>query len=103
MKTSGKKFRAKLNNVKAWCKTVRNRLKLNDIWRTFRAKIRGHIQYYGVSHNVDKVDEFIDRATKILYKWLNRRSQKKSCNWESFNKFMERLPLPKAKVVHPFF
>jgi RNA-directed DNA polymerase len=103
VKTSGKKFRAKLNNVKAWCKAVRNRWKLSDIWKIFRAKIRGHLQYYGVSHNVDKVDEFIDRATKILYKWLNRRSQKKSFDWEKFNRFMKKFPLAKSRVIHPLF
>jgi len=103
MKTSGKKFRAKLKNVKTWCKAVRNRIKLGEIWRIFLAKIRGHIQYYGISHNTDKVDEFIDRATRILYKWLNRRSQKRSFDWDKFNKFMNKRSLPKARVMHSFF
>lgn len=103
VKTSGKKFRAKLNNVTAWCKTVRNRMPLGKIWKTFQSKIRGHVQYYGVSHNTDKVDEFIDRATKILYKWLNRRSQKKSFNWGKFQKFIGKNPLPKARVIHSLF
>jgi len=103
VKTSGKKFRAKLNNVKTWCKEVRNKMKLREIWKKFQAKIRGHIQYYGISFNTDKVDEFIDRATKILYRWLNRRSQKKPFDWDKFNKFMKKYPLMKAKVIHPLF
>jgi len=103
LKTSGKKFRAKLKNVATWCKAQRNRMKLGKLWRIFQAKIRGHVQYYGISHNTDKVDEFIDRATKILYKWLNRRSQKKSFDWVKFNRFIDRYPLPKARVVHPLF
>jgi RNA-directed DNA polymerase len=103
VKTSGKKFRAKLNNVKDWCKATKNRMELREIWKIFQAKIRGHIQYYGVSHNTDKVDEFIDRATKILYKWLNRRSQKKSFDWDKFNKFILKYPLSKACVIHAFF
>lgn len=103
IKTAGKKFRSKLNNVKKWCKTVRNRLNLAEIWRRYRAKIRGHIQYYGISHNVDKVDEFIGKATKILYKWLNRRSQKKSFDWDKFKKYMDKNPLPKAIIIHSLF
>jgi len=103
VKTSGKKFRAKLKNVKVWCKTVRNRMRLKRIWKKFQAKIRGHVQYYGISHNTDKVDEFIDRATKILYKWLNRRSQKKSFDWDKFNKFIKKYPLSKARVIHTLF
>lgn len=103
VKTSGKKFRAKLKNVKEWCKSVRNRVELKEIWKVYKAKIRGHIQYYGVSHNTDKVDEFIDRATKILYKWLNRRSQKGSFDWIKFTKFMDKDPLPKARVTYSLF
>jgi len=103
VKTSGKKFRAKLKNVKTWSKTVKNRMKLAKIWKLFQAKIRGHIQYYGVSHNVGRVDEFINQATRILFKWLNRRSQKKSFDWDQFNKFISRYPLPKSTVVHDLF
>lgn len=103
VKTSGKKYRAKLKNVAAWSKTVRNRMKLKEIWKTFKAKIRGHIQYYGISHNTDKVEEFIHRATKILFKWLNRRSQKRSFNWDQFNKFLKKYPLPKVRVMHSLF
>jgi RNA-directed DNA polymerase len=66
-------------------------------------KLRGHVQYYGISHNTDKVDEFIGQATKILYKWLNRRSQKRSFNWEKFNKFKDKYPILKARVVHALF
>ena len=103
VKTSGKKFRAKLRNVNIWCKTVRNRSKLKVIWKTFRIKIRGHIQYYGVSHNASKVDEFIGQATKILFKWLNRRSQRRSFDWDKFNRFIKNYPLEKARVVHALF
>lgn len=103
VKTSGKKFKAKLKNITEWSKSIRNRMNLSEIWKTFRAKIRGHIQYYGVSHNTDKVDEFIERATRTLFKWLNRRSQKRSFDWDKFNEFMKKNPLTKARVIHALF
>ena len=103
VKTSGKKFRAKLKKVKTWCKAVRNRMKLKQIWKMFRAKLRGHLQYYGVSFNAGKVDKFIDRAIKILFKWLNRRSQKKSFCWGKFNKFVKLNPVERARVIHRLF
>lgn len=103
VKTSGKKFRAKLKNVTTWIKTVRNKIKLADIWKLFQAKIRGHIQYYGVSYNTAKVKEFIYQATKILFKWLNRRSQKRSFDWDKFKKFILRYPLPQSRVIHALF
>lgn len=103
VKTSGKKFRAKLRAAAAWCKEIRHKRKMKSIWNTFRAKIRGHIQYYGVSHNLAKVMEFIKQATKILFKWLNRRSQKKSFGWDKFHNFIERYPIPKLRVVYSLF
>jgi RNA-directed DNA polymerase len=103
VKTSGKKFRAKLKNVNVWCKAVRNKGKLKMIWNMFRIKIRGHIQYYGISHNASKVDEFIGQATKILFTWLNRRSQRRSFDWDKFNMYIAKYPLEKARVIHALF
>lgn len=60
-------------------------------------------QYYGVSFNNQTVDNFIRRAVRLFFKWMNRRSQKRSMSWEQFNKFMELFPPPKATVRHPLF
>ncbi len=100
VKTSGKRFRSKLNNVTAWAKKVRNRIPLGEIWKTFCAKLRGHVQYYGVSFNFKLVAKFIYEAKKIIFKWLNRRSQRKSFDWNKFDLFVKKHPLPAAKIVH---
>ena len=78
LKTSGKRIRAKLVRVKEWARNIRNLKKLTQIWNIFRAELRGHINYYGVSHNYASVRRFCRQAVKILFKWLNRRSQRKS-------------------------
>lgn len=31
------------------------------------------------------------------------KSQRKSFNWDKFNKFMKRYPIPKARVIHSLF
>lgn len=100
VKSSGNRIRAKLKKVNDWCKDIRNKYKLPTIWSTFCSKLRGHIQYYGVSHNGKAVKGFIWKAVKIMFKWLNRRSQKKSFNWEQFTLFIARHPLPKVKIYH---
>ena len=38
-------------------------------------------------------------AIKILYKWLNRRSQKRSFNWVEFNEKMGKLGLIKPRIT----
>ena len=51
LKSSGKKLRVKLSNVNEWCKRYRNEYRLSVLWQRFCSKLRGHVQYYGVSHN----------------------------------------------------
>jgi len=103
VRTKAKTMRAKLKNVTAWAKKERNKHPLKKLWKIFVAKVRGHVQYYGVSHNTKRVRTFVSQAVKIMFKWLNRRSQRKSFTWEEFNLFMQANPLPPVRVVHCLF
>ena len=103
LKTSGKRLRSKLKKVTEWAKGIRNKAKLGDIWKTFCSKLRGHVQYYGVSHNSQMVEQFLFESRKIIFKWLNRRSQRKSFSWDKFSLYVEAHPLPTAKIVHRLF
>jgi len=103
LKTRGKTFRVKLKKVELWAKQERNKMPLKDLWNRFCSKLRGHIQYYGISYNIENVSRFLNESKKILFKWLNRRSQKKSFDWENFHKFIQKNPLPAVKIVHRLF
>lgn len=103
VKTSGKTLRNKLVKVGTWAKRIRNRAPLKEIWKTFCAKLRGHTRYYGVSFNSGQIQKFHYEATRIVFKWLNRRSQKKSFSWEKFKKFEERYPPPRAVIYHSLY
>lgn len=103
LKTKAKTMKSKLNKVKEWIKSLKDKKSLNQIWKIFVAKLRGHINYYGVSHNAENVSRFLNDATQIVYKWLNRRSQRKSFTWEGFAKYKKTHPLPKVRVVHRLF
>lgn len=103
LKTRAKTMKSKLKKVKIWFKEVRNKLTLKEIWKIFCAKLRGHVQYYGVSHNLKSVENFLYEACRIAFKWLNRRSQRKSFTWKKFELFLGKFPLPKAKIMHRLF
>ncbi|MBP9727548.1 MAG: group II intron reverse transcriptase/maturase [Gammaproteobacteria bacterium] len=103
VKTSYKRLCSKLGKVKQWCKTNRHKGKLRALWDIFNAKIRGHIQYYGVTFNTRCVSKFVYQATRIFFKWINRRSQRKSMTWEQFQKFQKAFPQPKVKIRHALF
>ena len=100
VKSCSKRISSKLKKVNDWCKNVKDKHKLPVIWKSFCSKLRGHIQYYGVTFNLKAVNDFIWQAAKIMFKWLNRRSQRKSFTWDKFNLFIKRNPLPKVKVCH---
>jgi hypothetical protein len=63
-----------------------------------RVKLLGHYRYYGVTDNSQTLNQFYDEVLKLLYKWLNRRSQRKSFDWDKFDLFLARYPLPKPKI-----
>jgi group II intron reverse transcriptase/maturase len=103
LRTAGKRFRSKLKNVNKWCRRVRNKDPLKVLWNVFRSKLRGHCQYYGMSFNSKSVGKFIHEATRIMFKWLNRRSQRKSFTWEKFSLYIKLHPLPNAVIYHRLF
>lgn len=101
VKTIGKRLRQKLKRVNAWARTMRHRYRLPTLWARFCAKLRGHIQYYGVTFNLGMVRAFVFRATRYLFKWLNRRSQRQSFSWARFLLFIKAHPLPAVRAYHP--
>lgn len=103
VKTAKKRYTTKLKRVAIWMKENRNKHKLKPLWKTFCAKLRGHIQYYGVSFNSLHVARFVEDAKMIFFKWINRRSQRKSMDWEKFGKFLVSHPTPAVTVKHRLF
>lgn len=103
LKTSRKSMCNKLLNLKIWLKANRSALPLNVLWERLASKLRGHFRYYGVSHNTESLNQYLHEARRLTFKWLNRRSQKRSMNWEKFKLFEARFPLPKVRIYHKLF
>jgi len=103
VKTAKKRFVTKMKRIGNWMKINRHKYKLVPLWKIFCAKIRGHIQYYGVSFNCKQVEDFVKEAKRTFFKWINRRSQKRSMNWDKFVKFMSKHPLPTVTIKHRLF
>lgn len=100
VKTSKKKFRSKIKAMKEWIKKHRT-ISLELIFKTINAKLRGHYQYYGVTDNTKEVKKFQTQTKWLLFKWLNRRSQRRSYTIDTFfNGLLKTFPLlePTIKV-----
>lgn len=102
-KTKRKKYNEKLKEMNGWLKSVRNMVELKEWWKVLVAKIRGHNEYYGISGNYASLREFYKQTCKLAYKWINRRSQKKSMNWKQFVGYLEQFPLPKPEIKHSIY
>lgn len=82
-KTSRKKFIKKCKEMSAKIREMRT-LKTAVIIAKINQILVGYYHYYGVVGNYPRVIAFRYKVLKLLYYWLNRRSQKKSYTWNSF-------------------
>lgn len=101
-KTSKKKYRASLLRCKEWMRRNRT-IPTKDFMRIIKQKIQGHCNYYAVTDNLRAVSNFIDECKRLLFKWLNRRSQRRSFDWYKFNLFLKKYPLPRPKTYVRIF
>lgn len=100
-KTSHKKMRMKLKGMNQWLKSIRNTVGLKEWWQILKQKLIGHYCYYGISGNMRELRIFYREVVRIAFKWINRRSQKRSMNWKKYRKFIyEWNPLPQPKIYH---
>jgi len=97
-RTSPKKLRKAIANFAKWCKDNRN-LGISILFGEINRKLRGYYNYYGLAGNSKAVGTFFYWVKVILFKWLNRRSQKKSYNWQAFNDLMKHLNLVKPRII----
>lgn len=102
-RTERKRFRQSMQKVKNWLKHNRSTLPRQELHRWISIMLMGHYRYYGVSDNSRQLQCFYDRVRVSYYKWLNRRSQKRSFTWESFEKYLRRYPLPLPKIYHDLY
>lgn len=96
-RTSRKKFRASVVRMQDWVKTNRM-LPAEDLMHKLALRLQGYYRYYGITDNAPRLQEFYYLTRRALFKWLNRRSQKKSFDGEKFEQFLAKYPLPKPKT-----
>ena len=101
-KTSKKRFRRSVVAMNRWLAAVRNSASVKEWWKSLASKMRGHYAYYGVTDNSRSIAKYYLEVIILVHKWLNRRSQRKSMNWDGYQKYLEKFPLPKPRIVHEF-
>jgi group II intron reverse transcriptase/maturase len=96
--TSEKKLKVKRVKVKKWIRANMH-MPIGELIKTLNVKLRGHYNYYGLSHNFRKMQGFMLYVERTLYKVLNRRGGKRKMNWEEFRRIREYNPLLCPKIT----
>ena len=54
------------------------------MFRLARARVAGHLSYYAIMDNAAPCRDYLRRTERILFKWLNRKSQRPAYTWPRF-------------------
>jgi len=64
--------------------------------------LSGHVAYYAVSGNARQIRHYAYLISRLLFKWLNRRSQRRSINWDKFSKVLKGW-MPSLRIRHNLY
>lgn len=98
-RTARKSLRNSLTRFKLWFKENRHR-RLPELFRRLNAKLKGYFNYYGVHGNIRSLEYFYYQVIRQIWKYLNRRSQRKSYNWDGFRQLLTQFGVEKPHIVH---
>jgi group II intron reverse transcriptase/maturase len=97
-RTSRKKLDQSLRRFTEWAHKARGVLRKGEMLRLARARVVGHLSYYAITDNADRCSYFVHRAEHILFKWLNRKSQRRSYTWDTFVRALARIGWPRPHI-----
>ena len=97
-RTSPKKLRASVRAFSAWIKENRD-CRVTTLMKALSQKLRGYWNYYGVRGNSESMSCLYNQCLRLLFKWLNRRSQKRSYRWDGFTAMLKMFAIPSPRIV----
>jgi RNA-directed DNA polymerase len=99
-RTSRATLKSTRRSLKDWMK--RSRPKTLQQWAAeLRVKMLGHYRYFAVKGNGRGLYRYYGMVVELLFKWLNRRSQRRSYNWAGFKQLLEVMRLPNPSSIQP--
>ena len=97
-RTATKKHLGALQRMRDWVREHRDQ-KLSRMMKTLKAKLQGTWNYYGVIGNYRRMKLLHDETCRAVYKWLNRRSQRRSLTWPGVNRLLARFQVPPPRIM----
>ena len=97
-RTSRKKFGLSLSRFTDWARKSRGRLTKGQMLRNAGSRVLGHLNYYAITDNSERCNSYVYHASQILFKWINRKSQRPSYTWEGFRQALNYVGWPKPII-----
>ena len=98
LRTATKKHLAAMQRIRQWIREHRAQQQ-QQMLKTLKAKLQGTWNYYGLIGNFRRMQLLYQEMCRALYKWLNRRSQRKSLTWPEVDRLLVRFQVPKPRIV----
>ena len=91
----------KLLEIKEYIKSHRHD---KDLLMYVKSVVTGYLNYFAINDNSKRATLFLKEVRRMLFKWLNRRSQKRSYNWAKFIEILNKIQFPsRIKIRNVFF
>ncbi len=97
-RTSRKKFGQSLRKFTDWARRSRCVLSKGEMLRQAKIRVVGHFNYYAITDNSDKCTSYHYHVTRILFKWLNRKSQRKTYTWKGYRQALDWVGWPQPYI-----
>ena len=97
-RTSRKKLGQSLQRFTDWARRARGVLRKGEILRLARARVAGHLSYYAITDNAAPCRIYLRRTERILFTWLNRKSQRRAYTWAGFVQALAQVGWPTSRI-----
>ena len=97
-RTAASRQRRAINKVWRWCRGHRHD-PIPEQRQTLAAKLHGHYGYYGMTGNFEALRSFHREVLRAWKQWLDRRGAPQALAWDKWRKFLERMSLPRPRIV----
>jgi group II intron reverse transcriptase/maturase len=96
--TDPRKLQASVAAFSEWIQSKRHQ-RAHRVMAQLQRKLAGYWNYYGVTGNSRSLGKYWWSVLGLLYKWLNRRSHKRSYTWKGLMACLEDFKIPKPRIT----
>jgi group II intron reverse transcriptase/maturase len=97
-RTSRKKLCLSLRKFSEWSNKARRTMRKGEMLRSARRRLQGYLNYYAITDNFDRCSYYAHRVRRILFKRLNRKSQRKAYTWKGYSQALAYIGWPTVRI-----